>query len=81
MTANSDFTKIAVMKQIFKVYICSRYTLESGIEVGPTFILFVKFSRPYGLIKDYSSVPNRRAVRNKRAGGKILKKILNVQKE
>ena len=27
----------------------------------------------------YSSVPNRRAVRNKRAGGKILKKILNVQ--
>ena len=27
----------------------------------------------------YSSVPNRRAVRNKRAGGKILKKTLNVQ--
>ena len=28
---------------------------------------------------DYSSVPNRRAVRSKRAGGKILKKTLNVQ--
>ena len=27
----------------------------------------------------YSSVPNRRAGRNKRAGGKILKKTLNVQ--
>ena len=27
----------------------------------------------------YSSVPNRRAVRNKRTGGKILKKTLNVQ--
>ena len=27
----------------------------------------------------YSSVPNRRAVRNKRAGGKIHKKTLNVQ--
>ena len=28
---------------------------------------------------NYSSVPNRRAVRNKRAGGKILKKTLNVE--
>ena len=27
----------------------------------------------------YSSVPNRRAGPNKRAGGKILKKTLNVQ--
>ena len=27
----------------------------------------------------YSSVPNRRAVRNKRAGWKILNKTLNVQ--
>ena len=27
----------------------------------------------------YSTVPNRRAVPNKRAGGKILKKTLNVQ--
>ena len=27
----------------------------------------------------YSSVPNRRAGQNKRAGGKILKKTLNVQ--
>ena len=27
----------------------------------------------------YSSVPNRRVGRNKRAGGKILKKTLNVQ--
>ena len=27
----------------------------------------------------YSSVPNRRAGRNKPAGGKILKKTLNVQ--
>ena len=29
----------------------------------------------------YSSVPNRRAGRNKRAGQKILKKTLNVQGE
>ena len=29
--------------------------------------------------KEYSSVPNRRVGRNKRAGGKILKKTLNVQ--
>ena len=28
---------------------------------------------------NYSSVPNRRVGRNKRAGGKILKKTLNVQ--
>ena len=27
----------------------------------------------------YSSVPNRRAVRNKRAGGKIVSKSINVQ--
>ena len=27
----------------------------------------------------YSSVPNRRVGRNKRAGGKILRKTLNVQ--
>ena len=27
----------------------------------------------------YSSVPNRRVGQNKRAGGKILKKTLNVQ--
>ena len=27
----------------------------------------------------YSSVPNRRVGRNKRAGGKILKKTLNVE--
>ena len=27
----------------------------------------------------YSSVPNRRAGRNERAGGKILKKTLNMQ--
>ena len=29
----------------------------------------------------YSSVPNRRVGRNKRAGGKILRKTLNVQGE
>ena len=29
--------------------------------------------------KGYSIVPNRRVGQNKRAGGKILKKILNVQ--
>ena len=28
---------------------------------------------------DYSSVPNRHVGRNKRAGGKILRKTLNVQ--
>ena len=28
---------------------------------------------------EYSSVPNRRAVRNKRAGGKIVSKSINVQ--
>ena len=27
----------------------------------------------------YSSVPNRRAVQNKRAGGKIVSKSINVQ--
>ena len=32
-----------------------------------------------GSFNNYSSVPNRRAGRNKRAGGKILKKTLNVQ--
>ena len=30
-------------------------------------------------ISEYSSVPNRRIGPNKRAGGKILKKTLNVQ--
>ena len=30
-------------------------------------------------VPKYSSVPNRRAVQNKRAGGKILKETLNVQ--
>ena len=33
----------------------------------------------YEAIGTYSSVPNRRAVRNKRAGGKILEKTINVQ--
>ena len=36
-------------------------------------------SLSFFIICTYSSVPNRRAVRNNRAGGKILKKTLNVQ--
>ena len=28
-------------------------TLASGIDVGPTFINFGFFSRPYGLIREY----------------------------
>ena len=32
------------------------YTLESGIEVGPTVINLAFFSRPYGLIRDYIKV-------------------------
>jgi hypothetical protein len=31
-------------------------TLESGINVGPTFINFGSFSRPYGLIREYIKV-------------------------
>ena len=31
-------------------------TLESGIDVGPTFINFGFFSRPYGLIREYIKV-------------------------
>ena len=33
-----------------------RFTLESGIEVGPTVINLAFFSRPYGLIRDYIKV-------------------------
>ena len=33
-----------------------QYTLESGIEVGPTVINLTFFSRPYGLIRDYIKV-------------------------
>ena len=29
------------------------YTLASGIDVGPTFINFGFFSRPFGLIREY----------------------------
>ena len=32
----------------------------------------------YATLYMYSSVPNRRAVRNKRAGGKIVSKSINV---
>ena len=32
------------------------YTLASGIDVGPTFINFGFFSRPYGLIREYIKV-------------------------
>ena len=32
------------------------YTLASGIDVGPTFINFGFFSRPYGLIREYINV-------------------------
>ena len=52
--------------------------------VGRTFIFLailininVVYSGTY--VHTYSIVPNRRAVRNKSAGGKILKKRLNVQ--
>ena len=31
-------------------------TLESGIDVGPTVINLVFFSRPYSLIRDYIKV-------------------------
>ena len=31
-------------------------TLASGIDVGPTFINFGFFSRPYGLIREYIKV-------------------------
>ena len=40
-------------------------------EIVPQIIHFVLQSHP---LLDYSSVPNRRVGRNKRAGGKILKK-------
>ena len=33
-----------------------RFTLESGIDIGPTFINFGFFSRPYGLIREYIEV-------------------------
>ena len=42
----------------------------------------MQYSSVYSLTSKlgrYSSVPNRRAGRNKHAGGKILKKTLNVQ--
>ena len=40
-----------------------------------------KFLELFGTVfgSNYSSVPNRRVGRNKRAGGKILEKTLNVQ--
>ena len=31
-------------------------TLDSGIDVGPTFINFGFFPRPYGLIREYIKV-------------------------
>ena len=40
-------------------------------------VIYIRTKSSY--FATYSSVPNRRAVRNKRAGGKILKKTLNVQ--
>ena len=42
----------------------------------------MQYSSVYSLTSKlgrYSSVPNRQAGRNKRAGGKILKKTFNVQ--
>ena len=42
-------------------------------------LVHVDIEKPDHLPPKYSSVPNRRVVRNKRAGGKILKKTLNVQ--
>ena len=36
-------------------------------------------SKAFKIVSRYSSVPNRRIGPNKRAGGKILKKTLNVQ--
>jgi hypothetical protein len=33
--------------------VLSSYTLATGIDVGPTFINFGIFSRPYGLIREY----------------------------
>ena len=44
--------------------------------------LYFQFGRGVSHIEpsiNYSSVPNRRAGQNKHAGGKILKKTLNVQ--
>ena len=45
---------------------------------GPKLDRFLKHTRSKILHK-YSSVPNRRAVQNKRAGGKIVSKSINVQ--
>ena len=37
----------------FKTDIKDAFTLQSGINVGPTLIYFGPFSRPYSLIRDY----------------------------
>ena len=52
---------------------------KTMIMVGLSSIFYYFWQFRLRKFKYYSSVPNRRAVRNKRAGGKILKKILNVQ--
>ena len=45
----------AVLNSLLNSCKCST-TLASGIDVGPTFINFGFFSRPYGLIREYIKV-------------------------
>ena len=54
---------------------------QEEVNLFPTFKLntIEQFSMLGLELSNYSSVPNRRAVRNKHAGGKILKKTLNMQ--
>ena len=56
-----------------------RYMLRKRVNNQQLFSLEAKVVCFKNFMSIYSSVPNRRAVRNKRAGGKFLKKTLNVQ--
>ena len=53
-TSNFDRQSL-IHSDLRNPYVLTKFcTLDSGIDVGPTFIK--KFSRPYGLIREYSKV-------------------------
>ena len=58
-SSSFTFQNVASTQVVLKLYNCQKkekpknvHTLQSGINVGPTFINFEFFSRPYSLIKD-----------------------------
>ena len=54
-------TSISLMGSVMDIFplhngVFIMNTLDSGIDVGPTFMNFGFFSRPYGLIREYIKV-------------------------